>query len=98
MTLPEITESIRKKTGEDSGLNAKIKFLINETDIVHVDATQVPNVVGNEDGEADCIVRLSAENMTKILEGKLGATMAYMTGKIKIDGNMGVAMNITKIL
>lgn len=98
MTLQEFTDAIRAKAGDDSGVNAKVKFLIDETDIVYVDAVQVPNVVSNEDGEADCIVRLKGATLEKILAGDTSATMAYMTGKIKIDGNMAVAMSITKIL
>ena len=98
MTLDQFTDAIRQKTGTDSGLNAKVKFLIDGEQVVHVDATQVPNVVSNEDLESDCLVRLSAETLESVLGGKTNATMAFMMGKIKVDGNLGVAMNITKIL
>jgi len=33
-----------------------------------------------------------------MMDGELDPTSAYMTGKIKIDGDMGAAMNVARIL
>lgn len=98
MDLAQFTEAIRQKCGTDSGLGATVKFLIDGEHIVFVDATKVPNTVSNANDESDCLVKLSAETLEKILAGETNAMMAFMMGKVKIDGNIAVAMGITKIL
>jgi putative sterol carrier protein len=48
-------------------------------------------------GEADCTFSSSAETFEKIVAGEQNATTAYMTGKLKIKGDMGAAMKLQKI-
>jgi putative sterol carrier protein len=48
-------------------------------------------------GEADCTFSASEETFEKITSGEQNATTAYMTGKLKIKGDMGAAMKLQKI-
>ena len=54
------------------------------------------SVRGGE-GEADCTISTTEENFQKILSGEQNATSAYMTGKLKIKGDMGAAMKLQKL-
>lgn len=47
---------------------------------------------------ADCTLQMSLENFHLFLLGKLNGTMAFMTGKLKIKGDIGKAMKIENIL
>ena len=47
--------------------------------------------------DADVTFSASAENFEKILAGEQNATTAYMTGKLKIKGDMGAAMKLQKL-
>ena len=47
--------------------------------------------------DADCTFSASEENFEKIASGEQNATTAYMTGKLKIKGDMGAAMKLQKI-
>ncbi len=47
--------------------------------------------------EADCTFSASEETFEKIVSGEQNATTAYMTGKLKIKGDMGAAMKLQKI-
>jgi putative sterol carrier protein len=47
--------------------------------------------------DADCTFSASAENFEKIIAGEQNATTAYMTGKLKIKGDMGAAMKLQKL-
>jgi putative sterol carrier protein len=51
-----------------------------------------------EDKPADCTVRLTSDTLNDLLTGKANPATAFMFGKIKIEGNMGMAMALTKIL
>ncbi len=99
MNLEELTSFIVKKVGTDCGLNAKVRFAFEDGDGIFVDAKQVPNVVSNDTVEAaDCTVKVSKANFKSVIEGNLNPMTAVMFGKIKIEGNMAIAMNISKIL
>ena len=63
-----------------------------------LDATQVPNVVSADDGDAQCTMEISLESFMLMAEGQLDATSAFMTGKLKIQGDMGIALKLAPIL
>ena len=48
-------------------------------------------------GDADATISASEETFQKIAEGEQNATSAYMTGKLKIKGDMGAAMKLQKL-
>jgi putative sterol carrier protein len=47
--------------------------------------------------EADCTIQASAETFARILSGDQNPTTAYMTGKLKVRGDMGAAMKLQKL-
>jgi putative sterol carrier protein len=48
-------------------------------------------------GEADCTISATEETLVKIAKGEANATTAYMTGKLKIKGDMGAALKLQKL-
>ncbi len=48
-------------------------------------------------GEADCTISTTEESFMKIVRGEQNPTTAYMTGKLKIKGDMGAAMKLQKL-
>lgn len=95
MSLQILTDRITSLLGTDSGLDATIKFKTEEG-ILFINSKVVPNTVTNEDLDADCTFEVSTKNALKLMDGELNAMMAYMTGKLKIHGDMGTAMKIAK--
>jgi putative sterol carrier protein len=49
------------------------------------------------EGDADATITTSEETFEKIRNGEQNATSAYMTGKLKIKGDMGAAMKLQKL-
>jgi putative sterol carrier protein len=49
------------------------------------------------EGDADCTISTSEENFERIVSGEQNPTTAYMTGKLKIKGDMGAAMKLQKL-
>jgi len=96
-TLEEITNGMRERIGEDCGLDATLKFDFGDDGLVFVDATVVPNTVSNEDLDADCTITITKDNFEALAAGELDPTTAFMMGKLKIGGNMSIAMKLQSI-
>lgn len=47
--------------------------------------------------DADCTISASEETMMRIVNGEQNPTTAYMTGKLKIAGDMGAALKLQKL-
>ncbi|MBV7411000.1 SCP2 sterol-binding domain-containing protein [Maritimibacter sp. DP1N21-5] len=50
------------------------------------------------DEPADCTIQISEANLAKLLAGKLNPMTAFALGKIKVSGNMAVAMKLAQIV
>ena len=98
MSLEAVTAGLKEKVGEDCGLGAKLKFDFGDDGLMVLDATQVPNTVSNEDSDVQCTMVLTIENFMEMAEGKLDGTAAFMSGKLKIQGDMSIAMKLGPIL
>ena len=53
--------------------------------------------VTHGEGDADATISTSGETFDKIVANELNPTTAYMTGKLKIKGDMGAAMKLQKL-
>jgi putative sterol carrier protein len=47
--------------------------------------------------DADATITADAETFERIAKGELNATTAYMTGKLKVKGDMGAALKLQKL-
>ncbi|MFK7751371.1 MAG: SCP2 sterol-binding domain-containing protein [Sedimentitalea sp.] len=50
------------------------------------------------DGDADVTLNADEETFQSIFDGDLNATSAFMTGKLTVDGDMGMAMKLASVL
>lgn len=98
MSLEQITNGIRERVGEDSGLGASVKFDFGDDGVVVLDATQVPNKVTNEDQPTDCTMKIGMDDFIAMTQGELDGMTAFMMGKLKIEGDMGIAMKLQGVL
>jgi putative sterol carrier protein len=53
--------------------------------------------VDEGDTGGDCTISTSAEIFEKVVAGEQNPTAAYMSGKLKIKGDMGAAMKLQKL-
>jgi putative sterol carrier protein len=54
-------------------------------------------VTENPTGGADVTFRMSAETFDRLLAGKQNPMVAYMTGKLKVDGDLSAARELQKL-
>ena len=99
MSVNEFFEQLpsRVDPAKTAGLNQSYVFAIEGagTWTVKVADGAVNVVEGAED--PDCTISTSEENFRKIVNGEQNPTTAYMSGKLKIKGDMGAAMKLQKL-
>ena len=94
MTLEEATQKVKSIAETHGGkLKAKTNFKFDEG-VIHLDDTQSPTMVSNDTIDADCSLVMSLSNFEKILSGDMNPMMAFMMGKMKIEGDKGIAMKL----
>ena len=86
---------------EIKDLNGRIQFSLSgegggEWGVV-LDDGKV-SVSQGEMAQPQLTVKTSTENVEKLLKGSLNPTMAFMTGKIKIAGDMALGMKLFALL
>lgn len=48
--------------------------------------------------DAKCTIAMKDQDLLAMVNGKLSPQMAFMTGKIKIQGDYGLAMKLSQVL
>jgi len=98
-TAKEFFDALPSRVAPDriEGMNNTYVFDIDGAGIWTVEVADGAVTVTEGAGEADCTFSASEETFEKITSGEQNATTAYMTGKLKIKGDMGAAMKLQKI-
>lgn len=76
------------------GFDGIAKFVIPGEGAIMLDHAGVR--AGDED--SDVTLTAEADVFRAILDGEMNPTMAFMTGKLSVDGNMGLAMKLGSVL
>ena len=93
MGVREIAEQLRPKV-ESSGFDRSVKFDTGADGVIVIDGS----TVSTADGPADCTIKLSLGDLEDLISGDLNPTTAFMTGKLKIEGDMSVAMALSQFV
>ena len=97
MTLQEITAKMQEGASKKTAFRNSVKFATDQG-VVHIDGNQTPPAISNDDKAADCTIKMDFSDFSDLIGGKLDGMTAFMTGKLKIEGDMGVAMKLQSIL
>ena len=90
-----ITEAVSQLNAKmDGGFDGTAKFVIEDEGSIVIDE----NGARASDDEADVTMTATAETFKAILDGEENPTAAFMTGKLSVDGDMGMAMKLAGIL
>jgi putative sterol carrier protein len=93
MNIQAIADQLRPKV-ESSGFDGSVKFDTGPDGIILIDGS----TISTADGPADCTISLALDDLEALISGDLNPTTAFMTGKLKVEGDMSVAMSLSQFV
>ena len=78
-----------------SVLGGSVKFVVDDN-VVMIDGNS--GEISSEDNEATCTISTDAETMQSIMDGSSSPQAAFMTGKLKVAGDMSIALKVQSII
>ncbi len=90
-------EQVTQAMGENMAVVPGKRICLDFGDEGAIFLDGVANRVSGDVGEADATIKMSFANFMKLSDGSLNGTMAFMTGKLKIEGDMGTAMQLQSV-
>lgn len=93
MAIQDIAEKLKPQVAS-AGFDRSVKFDTGADGVLLIDGA----TVSTADGPADCTIKLSLDDLESLIAGELNPTMAFMSGKLKIEGDMSVAMALSQLI
>lgn len=93
MGVQDIADKLKSQV-ESAGFNRSVKFDTGSDGVILIDGTSISTT----DGPADCTIKLSLDDLESLIAGDLNPTMAFMSGKLKIEGDMSIAMQLSQLI
>jgi putative sterol carrier protein len=87
-------EALNAKLG-GAGIDGSVKIVIEDAGAVRINET---GAVADDGSDADCTLTATADTFQSLIEGDLDPTGAFMSGKLTVDGDMGLAMRLGSLL
>lgn len=95
-TLQQAVEAMKARL-EGSGLDdGTACFVLRGEGVIVVEAGAVRAGTGDEQG--DVTLSAEVEVFRAILEGRLSPTSAFLSGKLSIEGDMGLALRLASAM
>ncbi|MEX2517918.1 MAG: SCP2 sterol-binding domain-containing protein [Paracoccaceae bacterium] len=93
MSITELAAALQPRIAAGD-FDAAVKFDCGDDGVLVIDR----QTVSTEDQPTDCTIGVALEDLQAIADGDLDPTAAFMQGKLKVDGDMAVAMKLGQIL
>lgn len=94
MDLSELTAKVAEVIS-GSDFDNTVKFDFGDVGKLFIDGAS--NNVSNEDKDADATVSVDFDDFKKLAQGQMDPMMAFMQGKLKVAGDMSVAMKLQSL-
>ena len=80
------------------GMRASYKFEVEGAGTWRLEVDDGHVEVSESDAPADCVLRASEQTFLRILQGEQSPTTAFMTGKIRVEGDVGLALKLRELV
>jgi putative sterol carrier protein len=92
--LEDLTQQVSRKVEGKEAFGFNVKIDLGETGLIFIAGEASPVEVGNGDGAAAITFTMSANDLAAMLAGELSPMGAYTQGKMRVEGDIGKAMQI----
>jgi putative sterol carrier protein len=96
MNLADVTQRVQQAVSAGVDFQKSVKFDFGPIGKLHIDGPAAR--VSNDDRPADAVITVSMEDFVALVQNRLNPMQAVLTRKVKIDGDMGVAMKLGDLL
>jgi putative sterol carrier protein len=93
MSIQDVAEKMRARV-ESSGFDRSVKFDTGADGVIVIDGA----TISTTDAPADCTISISLDDLESLIAGELNPTAAFMQGKIKVEGDMSIAMALSQVI
>lgn len=96
-----IDSALKEDPSRAKGIEAVYQFNLGGEDAGTYQVILRPGEGAAVEGEqetADCTLSIDSADFKKMVEGELNGTEAFMSGKLKIEGDMGLALKLQNVL
>lgn len=97
MSFESILSAITEQAANVAPFGAKLKFELGGN-IILIDGTGNSNLVSQNNEDAACTISTDEDTFMQLKNGELNPMMAVMSGKVKIKGDMGLAMKLQSLI
>ena len=95
----DLAAAIRGHARSLRTLGYRVRFELTDTGaVILLDATGGAVEVTQDGGEADTVLALSSDDLGRLIAGRLSPTLAFATGRLKVEGSRGVALKLAGLL
>ena len=92
--LEDLTRDVGRKVDGKDAFGFDVKIDLGDAGIIFIAGETSPIEVSNNDGAAATTFRMSATDLVAMLAGELSPMGAYTQGKMRVEGDIGKAMQI----
>ena len=99
-TAQEFFDDLRSRAGtaRAPGLTASYRFDIEGAGSWRVDVQDGELTVEESQEPADCVIATDEQTFLGVVSGEQNPMGAYMTGKIRVEGDIGLALSLRELL
>ncbi len=95
--LEELTKRFRQIVDGKEAFGFSVKFDLGDTGVIFVAGGGAPVEISNDNSAADTTFIMTADDLTAMLSGDLPPMSAYTQGKMRVEGDIGKAMQFGTI-
>lgn len=96
MDLAQLTSKASEAVAGGGAFGKVVKFDFGDVGKLLIDGPG--GTASNQDDAADATIKVSWDDFKKLQAGELDGTMAFMQGKLKVEGDMSVAMQLQSLM
>jgi len=95
--IQQMIETMNRSFQRDSALGGTLKLDFGSSGSLVIDS-KAGKVLEGDDRAADCTISIDMDTFQKVRRGEIDQTSAFMQGKLRVMGDMAIALKLNQLL